>query len=147
MRGDRAPLPMLSALRSANSAGMFSSPTLRTKRRTAEGVHSLWYQNMWLRTRCVPRVDHESEPRRETHGAQHPQGILREAFARLADGPHHARFEVPLSTEWVDELAGLSLQPRAPGHRVHREVAAGKVLVERVRERDRRGMAGVRVVA
>src|SRR5437773_2038351 len=46
MRGDRAPLPMLSALRSANSAGMFSSPTLRTKRRTAEPVQSVWYQNM-----------------------------------------------------------------------------------------------------
>ena len=53
MRGDRAPLPMLSARRSANSAGMFSSPTFLTKRRTAEPVHSVWYQNMWFRTRCV----------------------------------------------------------------------------------------------
>src|SRR2546428_44569 len=56
IRGDRAPLPMLSALRSAKSAGMFSRPTLRTKRRTAEPVQSVWYQNMWFRIRWVTCV-------------------------------------------------------------------------------------------
>jgi len=44
------------------------------------------------------------------------------AIARLADGAHDLRLEIPTAVERVDQLAAGWRRP--PGHRVHREVAA-----------------------
>src|SRR5207249_4511998 len=47
----------------------------------------------------------------------------------------------------VHELARPPLDPGPPGHRVHGEIPPREILVERVRERDRRRMAVVGVVS
>src|SRR5207247_11322347 len=80
---------------------------------------------------CRTRVDHEAEPRREADRAEHPQGVFREAFARLTDGAHDAGLEILLPAEGVDELAWPSLAAGAPGHRAHGEVAARETPVPR----------------
>src|SRR5439155_11522016 len=92
-----------------------------------------------------PFVDPHIEKRREAHHAQHAEAVLVEALVRLADRTQQARVEVALSPERVHELARRAVLAGPPGHRVHREVAAREVVVQRVRERDVIGTAVVGV--
>jgi hypothetical protein len=112
-----------------------------------------------LDERCValdcierPGLDLEVERRREADRADHPQGILPEAFVRVADGPQDAMADVADATERVDE-PGRERQGRdgpgcvrsgllrcglvryaAPGERVDGEIAPAQVLLDRVAE-------------
>ena len=90
-------------------------------------------------------VDLHLEQRREAHRTEHPQRVLAEALVRLADRSQDARLEVALAPEEVHQLPGRSVLAGAPGHGVHREVAARQVLAERVGERDVIGTAMVGV--
>ena len=90
-------------------------------------------------------VDGHPEDRREADRAEHPEGVLGEPLGRDADRADDLRVQVRTPMEWIDELAAGGR--RAPGHRVHREVAAREVLMERLGERDLLGPAVVRVVS
>src|SRR5438309_4991148 len=62
-----------------------------------------------------PRIDREAEQRREPHGTQHPERVLLEALARLADRADDARVEVALAPERIHELTGLAVRWPTPG--------------------------------
>ncbi len=91
------------------------------------------------------RLDREVERRREPDGADHAQRVLVEALGGIADRPQRPGGEIDLAAVRVDEtrrLAGLG----APGHRVDREVAPGKVQLDRIAELDPMRPAEVGVV-
>src|SRR5207302_10530248 len=88
-------------------------------------------------------VDRETEERGEPHRAQHAEGILGEALARLADRADDPGLEIALPPERGDELARFSgrgpwarsdVDWRPPGHGVHREVATCEVLAKAPRQ-------------
>ena len=70
------------------------------------------------------RVGLEPELRDEAEAADEAQRILLEA--RRAHGSQHARTEVPLAAERVDERS----VGEPARHRVHREVAASEILLD-----------------
>ena len=94
------------------------------------------------------RLDGELEGRGEPNRPDHPEGILPEPRRRVADGPEDPGVDIGQPVVRVDERGGLA-GSRAPGHRVHREVAAGEVELDRVAELDpvRPPEVGVVVVA
>ena len=69
-------------------------------------------------------LDGETQPRGETHGAEHPQVVLAEPLVRIADGPDDAFLKVGLPAHVVDDL----LLERVVEHAVDREVAPAGVL-------------------
>ena len=77
--------------------------------------------------RATSRLDLEAEHRGEAHGAQHAQAILAEAVAGVADRAEHARLEIALAADVVDELLGERIEEKA----VDREIAPLGVLLRR----------------
>ena len=91
------------------------------------------------------RLHPELERGREPDGTDHPQRVLLESVARLADGSQDPGADVEDAAVRVHEgrrLAGAC----APGHRVDREVAPGEVELDRVAELDAVRSAEVGVV-
>jgi hypothetical protein len=94
------------------------------------------------------RLDLESEGRREADGSHHPEGVLLEPSIRFADGPDPSGRDVFPATMRIDEPGRGRRVGRAPGERVHREVATGEVGPDRRPELDpvRASEVGVVVV-
>ena len=95
--------------------------------------------------------DREAEARGEADSAQHTQLVFLEAQPRIADGPHHSRFEVGAATDKVEHcavnVAGLTQLQRIEQHAIDGEVAALNVLFGALRESDRVGMPAVGICA
>ena len=90
-------------------------------------------------------LDLEAERRGEAHRPEHPQRVLLEPRARVADRAQRPRGRVREPAERVDQARRLARR-RAPGHRVDGEVAAGEVGLERRPELDPVGPPEVGVV-
>ena len=67
---------------------------------------------------------------RELHGAQDADRILAKANVGIADGAHHARFQVDHAAHVVDDLAGLRVVEEA----VDREVTTARILLGRTED-------------
>ena len=87
-------------------------------------------------------VEIEAERGREAHGAHHPQAVFADAVGGVTDGAEHARVEVSLAADVVDEPVGEGIEKEA----VDREVAALGVLLRRGKA-DGGGVASVEVLA
>ena len=72
-------------------------------------------------------VDCESEPGSEAHGAEHPQAVLVDARARVADRADHPGAKVVGAADEVDDAVG----ERVPEERVDGEVAPARILLRR----------------
>ena len=82
-----------------------------------------------------PRLHREPERRRQPDGSDHPERVLLEAGARVADRAEHAGNHVGETVVRVHERRRLAWS-RAPGHGVDREVAARQVEFDGVAELD-----------
>src|SRR5688572_27682597 len=80
----------------------------------------------------LPRVgvDVQDEMSGEPERPQNPQVILRETLARLTDGAQQGVAQI---IEAVVRIAQLAAQ-RMPGNGVEREIPAGQIFLDRVRE-------------
>ena len=78
----------------------------------------------------------EPERRREPDGPDHPERVLLEPGARVADRAEHAGDARRRARRTGPTNAGRFARSRAPGHRVDREVAARQVELDGVAELD-----------
>ncbi len=80
------------------------------------------------------RVDPESEPGREAHGAQHSQAVLGDAGAGVPDGADHAGTQVGDAADEVVHLAGQRiLEERVDGEVAPAGIVARGAEVHRAR--------------
>ncbi|HEY8311829.1 MAG TPA: hypothetical protein VIG47_14800, partial [Gemmatimonadaceae bacterium] len=95
------------------------------------------------------RLDGETKPRGEAHGAQHAQLVLREAERGLADGADDAAGEVLPTTDDIEDAAGEGIaafeRDRIEQKAVDGEVAALHILCRIPRELDCVGAPAVGV--
>ena len=96
------------------------------------------------------RLHAEPQGRREPHRADHPEGVFLEAGPRVADGAQDAGSGIDDPAVRIHERRALPVgRPSgrsAPRHRIHGEVAAGQVRLDRVAEFDPMRSAEIRVV-
>ena len=93
-------------------------------------------------------IDLEVERGRQADGPDHPQCVFLEAPVGIAHRPEETEGKISATAVGIDEDR-LHARPGAPGDRVHGEIAAREVLLDRLAELDRVRMAvvGVRDVA
>jgi hypothetical protein len=96
----------------------------------------------------VPRlgIDRKIQTRREAHGAQQAQPILRQPGRRIADGSQHSRGQIRPAADVVDHLTSAPGRQRVKKHPVDGEIAPGGVFLG-VGEMNRLGAASVPVRA
>ena len=89
------------------------------------GVRADRGQRRWL--------DLERQRRCKPDGANHPQGVLFEPGVWVAHGPETSPGRIRDAVVRVDEARWFA-RPRAPGHRIDRQVAPREIQLDRVTE-------------